>query len=131
MKIQKQNKIMVHPRTHATTYRPERQEVGTARKCKRFISSRCNAVPSPVIIDQVICVQRSHITWRGNSGITQIICLLYDRHHQQIIVLSGQCTHILQPGAIFACLTCVPIFDWRTYSRSSLLPSNVSTSVPT
>ena len=34
MKLQKKqkNKIVVRPRTHATTYRPERQEVGTAIK---------------------------------------------------------------------------------------------------
>ena len=30
MKMKKQNEIVVHPRTCATTYRPERQEVGTA-----------------------------------------------------------------------------------------------------
>ena len=40
------NKIVVRPRTRATAYRPERQEVGMARKCKKFISSRYMAVPS-------------------------------------------------------------------------------------
>ena len=38
----KQNKIVVHPRTRATTYRPEDK----ARKCKKFISSHPMAVPS-------------------------------------------------------------------------------------